>query len=98
MPDKEPTEILDSILQNCPFGFLRVDASGTVRAWSSEASNLLGWSAEEMIGNPAPEPIAAAAAGLASRLLYEGQLNHTLNCLKRGGGSIEVRLRFTVFR
>ena len=28
----------------------------------------------------------------------QGQLNHTLNCLKRGGGSNEIRLRFTAFR
>lgn len=30
--------------------------------------------------------------------IYEEQLNHTLNCLKRGGGATELRLRFTVFR
>ncbi len=98
MPKSSPSEILDSLMQNAPLGFMRVDASGTVRAWSAEATSILGWSPQEMIGKPVPEPIATAAVDLASRLHYEGQLNHTLNCLKRGGGSIEIRLRFTVFR
>jgi PAS domain S-box-containing protein len=93
-----PTRILHSVLQNCPLGFIQVDASGTVQAWSAEATSLLGWSAGEIVGEPAPEPILTAFAELAPRLLHEGQLNHTLNCLKRGGGSIEIRLRFTAFR
>jgi len=90
--------MVESLMQNCPVACMHVDASGTVQAWSLEAASLFGWSAEEMIGKPAPKEIAGAAADLATGLLDTGQLNHTLNCLKRGGGSIEIRLRITVFR
>jgi len=43
-----------------------------------------------------PDAIYTSLVELAPRLLLQGQLNHTLNCLKRGGGSNETRLRFTV--
>src|SRR5579862_7855283 len=96
MPDTTPNQILDSMMRDAPFGIMRVDASGTVQAWSAEAASILGWSAREMIGKPAPEAIMAAYTSLAQGLQKNRQLNHTLNCLKRGGGSIEIRLRFTV--
>jgi PAS domain S-box-containing protein len=98
MPEIPPAEILDCITRESSLGFMCLDASGTVQAWSSEATSILGWSAEEMLGKPAPEGIRQAFLKLAERLQKEGQLNHTLNCLKRGGGSIEIRLRFTAFR
>jgi PAS domain S-box-containing protein len=98
MLNSKPSEILDSIMRHAPLGFMRVDASGTVQAWSKEATAILGWSAREMVGKSAPESIIAAFSGLASGLHKKKQLNHTLNCLKRGGGSIEIRLRFTVLR
>jgi PAS domain S-box-containing protein len=82
----------------CPVGMRVVDASGNVQEWSPEAALLFGWTVEEMIGKPAPEAIQDAYMKLAPILHKQGQLNHTLNCLKRGGGSIEIRLRFAALK
>jgi PAS domain S-box-containing protein len=98
MSDPNSTEILAALSRDLPVGMLYVNASGTVQLWSAEASAILEWSTEEMLGRPLPEPLAATISDLAPRLQQEEQLNHTLNCLKRGGGSTEIRLRFKTFR
>ncbi|HEY3836965.1 MAG TPA: PAS domain-containing protein [Bryobacteraceae bacterium] len=85
MPRSNSSEFLSSLLRDAPLAFMRVDASGNVLAWSHEASRLLGWSEKEMLGKPAPDPIRSAFSDLAQGLLNQEQLNHTLNCLKRGG-------------
>jgi PAS domain S-box-containing protein len=97
MPNIAPAVLLDSITENCPFGFFRVDTLGIVRAWSTAATSILGWRASEVVGKPLIEPLREDLLRVAGGLHRESQLNHTLNCLKRGGDSIEIRLRITAF-
>ena len=91
----KPATELESMLPESGFGFFYVDALGIVRAWSAGATLLLGWTADEMVGRPPMDSLCEPLNRLAGGLQRKGQLNHTLNCLKRGGESIEIRLRIT---
>lgn len=47
-------EFLDALLNTTSLATIAVDSSGLVQAWSKGAEHMLGWSAQETLGQPSP--------------------------------------------
>jgi PAS domain S-box-containing protein len=47
-------QVLDAVLDASPFAIVAVDCSGLVLVWNHSAERILGWSAEETIGQQVP--------------------------------------------
>ncbi|MFF7171906.1 SpoIIE family protein phosphatase [Streptomyces pseudovenezuelae] len=73
-----------------------VDDAGTITVWSAGARQLLGYEAEEVVGHPASDLLAADLPESARRHVAEGRRWATEVALRhRGGGRIVVRLKGT---
>lgn len=51
---RQPTEILNTLLQASALAITVLDRSRRLRLWSPAAERLFGWSAEEVLGKPLP--------------------------------------------
>ena len=73
-----------------------VDAGGTITVWSAGARQLLGYEAEEVVGRPAAELLAADLPESARRHVARGLRWATEVALRhRAGGRVVVRLKAT---
>ncbi|MFF7134468.1 MULTISPECIES: SpoIIE family protein phosphatase [unclassified Streptomyces] len=73
-----------------------VDAGGTITVWSAGARQLLGYEAEEVVGRPAAELLAADLPESARRHVARGLRWATEVALwHRAGGRVVVRLKAT---
>jgi PAS domain S-box-containing protein len=54
MTSPNPSQILSGLLQTSRLGVLARDSAGRVQLWNRGAERILGWSAEEVLGHPAP--------------------------------------------
>ncbi|MFF4030869.1 SpoIIE family protein phosphatase [Streptomyces sviceus] len=71
-----------------------VDDAGTITVWSAGARQLLGYEAEEVVGHPAADLLAAELPETARRHVAEGRKWATEVALRhRSGGRIVVRLK-----
>ena len=63
LPSSSDSALLSIILALAPLSVIAYDGSGRIVMWNAEAERLLGWSASEVLGKPAPfggvEPGAA---------------------------------------
>ena len=86
----ENIRILAASLDNAPLGLVCLDGTGVVRAWSREASRLLGWTPDEVIGLPIPAEL---------HVLYEIQQDESKSRLQtKGGGYRYVRVQTALWR
>jgi len=75
-----------SIIQASPLGIISIDASGQVTSWSSSAEQILGWSADEVIGRPNPIHPMDSGEG-------EDQLWRLLSSERFTGAELQVRAK-----
>lgn len=57
-------QLVQQLAESAPVAFFALDASGAVAVWNTEASNLFGWGAEEVLGRPVSDPILPAPFSL----------------------------------
>src|SRR5579862_6097338 len=86
----ENIRILAASLDNAPLGLVCLDGAGVVRAWSREASRLLGWTPEDVIGRPMPTDL---------HVLHQIQQDETETRLQtKAGGFRDVRVQTALWR
>jgi PAS domain S-box-containing protein len=54
LPPSSNAAVLSSILALAPLSVIAFDGAGRIVMWNAEAERLLGWSASEVLGKPAP--------------------------------------------
>jgi PAS domain S-box-containing protein len=52
--ESDATILLNELTEMGPFGFIAVNAQGSIEMWSPGAERILGWSKEELLGHPPP--------------------------------------------
>ncbi|HET9658155.1 MAG TPA: ATP-binding protein [Kineosporiaceae bacterium] len=58
---------LAGLLKAAPVGIVEIDGGGQVRGWNRAAERLYGWSEEEVLGRPDPNPALPAQPGESVR-------------------------------
>ena len=84
MPHGNPGQFLRALLDAAPFGVVALDEAGCVRLWSRGAERILGWTEEELIGQPSP--IDARMAGAARQPVE-------ISLRRRTGEPVELEVR-----
>ena len=59
------SELLQKLTHHSPFGIVVVNLSGKVTVWSKAATQILGWSAHDMLGHPLPDTVATSGDSLS---------------------------------
>jgi diguanylate cyclase (GGDEF)-like protein/PAS domain S-box-containing protein len=57
-------ELLQKLTHHSPFGIVVVNLSGKVTVWSKAATQILGWSAHDMLGHSLPDTTATGSDSL----------------------------------
>ena len=78
---KEDEQQIESIFNNAPDAVIVIDAESKVRRWNSQAENIFGWSAKEVIGNELHEFIIP-------HRYREGHVRGMKHYLKTGEGAV----------
>ena len=58
---REAHRTLAAVISAAPVAIVRLDPSGRVRSWNPAAEVMFGWTEAEVLGEPSPVPIVAAA-------------------------------------
>lgn len=93
------TDVLRSIISALPVGVVAINRQARVELWNHAAETMLGYSAEEMIGHPAPTKVFMstaedndiAAADVFLRMVT-GQLvkSEDVRCRRKDGSALEA--------
>jgi signal transduction histidine kinase len=71
---------LAGLLDAAPVGIIEIDTAGCVRRWNRAAERIYGWSEEEVLGRPDPNPATPGRSG------------QTVTHQNRDGENLEVEL------
>jgi PAS domain-containing protein len=75
------TTRLAGLLDAAPVGIVEIDTDGRVRRWNRAAERIHGWSEEEVLGRPDPNPATPSRSG------------QTVTHQNRDGGRLRGRVR-----
>jgi PAS domain S-box-containing protein len=95
---------LESIINDSADAIFTVDAEKRLRSWNRAAEQLFGWTADEIIGQPAQRiiPPDLLAAGeleqIDQRIAAHGRLHMETVRLAKGGRRVPVELSLSVLR
>jgi two-component system, cell cycle sensor histidine kinase and response regulator CckA len=100
LPPSTDSAVLSSILALAPLSVIAYDGAGRIVMWNGEAERVLGWRANEVLGEPAPFAWDDAVAGRARREITRptraGVVVHLSVIVERirleDGGTVAVEL------
>ena len=67
LPPSSDSAVLSSLLAHAPLSVIAYDGMGRIVMWNAEAERVLGWPAADVLGKPAPFPVAVLLPGEARR-------------------------------
>jgi len=89
------------VLDALPGAIVAVDRDDRVTVWSAGATQLFGWTAEEVVGAPTPmvpPDRREARAGLVRRALAGEEVEETTQRLHRDGRRLDLVIRYAPIR
>jgi PAS domain S-box-containing protein len=81
---KNRLQVLDAVLDASPLAIVAVDSTGQVLVWNRGAERILGWSAEETIGQQVP---------VDSQLLFNTKGSADVRLYRKDGVPIDAEVR-----
>lgn len=94
---RDAKQMLESVIAALPVAVLSIDRDTRIRLWSRAAEDILGWSAEEMLGQPMPA--ALFADGLGSSLCDGVAIKSAeVRCRRKDGAEIDIALSSSPLR
>jgi len=82
-------QVLDAVLDASPLAIVAVDSGGLVLVWNQSAERILGWSAEETIGQQVP---------VDSKLLLNAEGKTEIRLHRKDGAPIDAEVRTAFWR
>src|SRR6185295_5085349 len=63
---RQTSETFQALIAAAPQAIFALDAEGRVRSWNAAAERMFGWSAQEVVGGPAPIVLEEEREGLVA--------------------------------
>ena len=83
MVPPNPNAILNGLLESSRWGIVARDSAGLVQVWNRGAERILGWSEQEILGQPAPA---------ALQLLNQSENEVEISLPRKDGEVIDVEV------
>lgn len=89
---RDAKQTLESVIAALPVAVLSIDRDDRIRLWSRAAESILGWTAEEMVGQVVPVALFAGGLSEQAARLCDGIAikSEEMQCRRKDGAVIDV--------
>jgi PAS domain S-box-containing protein len=97
LPGESLPQLLSAIVESCDDAIISKDLNGIITSWNPAATQMFGYTAEEMIGKPVlllfPEELKSQEVDILRKLRSGQKIDHLQTVrVRKGGKRIDVSL------